>query len=69
MDQIPPNSAAVRLRVGKAKFGAHVTVTPSGILAISALVSSILLSTAVLVWAAKSRPARWSVAPTARTGP
>lgn len=68
MDHIPSNSAAVRLRVGKAKFAARVTATPAGLVAVGGLVSSILVSTAVLVWTAKRPPDQSPIAPTARTG-
>ena len=57
-DPARPNSAAFRLRAGKVKIGAEVSVTPQGLLAIGGLVSSILLSTAVVIWAASGRPRR-----------
>ena len=48
----PPvaNSAIFTLRAGNTRIGAKVKVTPSGLLAIGGLVSSVLLSTAALVW-------------------
>lgn len=42
--------ALVKMSLGKAKVKIRVRVTPQGLLAIGGLVSSILLSTAVLVW-------------------
>ena len=44
------------------KVSGRVAVTPAGLLAIGALVSSILLSTAVLVWASTSVPRRHPIA-------
>lgn len=44
-----PNVARVRLKLGKTRYAAEVRVTSGGLLAIGGLVSSILLSTAVLV--------------------
>jgi hypothetical protein len=52
MDMLDPNTAAVSLRVRDTRFTAKVKVTPTGLLAIGALVSGILLSTSVLVWTA-----------------
>jgi hypothetical protein len=40
---------------GRARMAAEVTVTSTGIVAIGALVSSILLSTAAIVWVAQRR--------------
>jgi hypothetical protein len=45
------NSATLVVRTGKAKAAVRVKVTNGGLLAIGGLVSSILLSTAALVWA------------------
>jgi len=52
MDAPKPNTAAVSLRAGRARFVARVSVTPAGLFAIGGLVSGILLSTSVLVWSA-----------------
>jgi len=58
-DQLPvrPNDAqhaALALRIGKrTRLRAEVAVTPLGLLSIGALVSSILLSSAVIVRAAR----------------
>lgn len=58
-DQLPariddPQHAALALRIGKrTRVRAEVTVTPLGLLSIGALVSSILLSAAVIVRAAR----------------
>lgn len=40
--------------MGEARIVAKVKVTPTGLLAMGALVSGILLSTSVLVWTATS---------------
>ncbi|WP_445193684.1 hypothetical protein ACT009_07360 [Sphingomonas sp. Tas61C01] len=49
-----PQHASLTVAIGKrSALKADVTVTPSGLLAIGALVSSILLSTAVIVHAAR----------------
>lgn len=56
------NSATVVVRTGKAKAAAKVKVTSSGLLAIGGLVSSILLSTAALVWVSTSVARRHPVA-------
>lgn len=52
MDQQPINTAAFSIKAGSARLGAKVKVTNTGLLAIGALVSSILLSTTALVWVA-----------------
>jgi hypothetical protein len=49
MDTLDPNTAAASFRMGEARIVAKVKVTPTGLLAIGALVSGILLSTSVLV--------------------
>ena len=50
--------ATFSLRIGKrARMDAAVTVTDRGLLTIGALVSSILLSSAAIVWVARRRPA------------
>lgn len=55
-------SADLRLRAGPARLRVRVDVTPAGLVAIGGLVSSILLSTAVLVWSATAVPRRHPVA-------
>ncbi|SOB80976.1 hypothetical protein SAMN06297144_1331 [Sphingomonas guangdongensis] len=45
---------ALSLEVGGSHFDAEVMVTPAGLLAIGALVSSILLASAVIVRAARA---------------
>ncbi|MGU3315893.1 hypothetical protein ACLBWH_10120 [Sphingomonas sp. M6A6_1c] len=46
--------AAIALRIGKrSRLRAELTMTPGGLLSVGALVSSILLSTAVIVRAAR----------------
>ncbi len=56
----PPGTQHARLAIGigtRARIEAEVAVTPQGLLAIGALVSAILLSTAVIVRAARRPPA------------
>jgi len=49
-----PHRAAVRLRLGRrARLDMHVAIGSDGLLAIGALVSAILLSSAAIVVAAK----------------
>jgi uncharacterized integral membrane protein len=50
--------ATLEFRVGRGAMLMSVEVTPAGLLAIGALVSGILLSTAVLVHTAKSAAGR-----------
>ncbi len=53
------HSADLRLRIGKhGRFGARIEIGTAGLLAIGGLVSSILLSSAVIVAAAKRAPDR-----------
>jgi hypothetical protein len=47
-----PASASVKIEAGKFRMETSVSVTPTALLAVGALTSSILLSTAVLVWSA-----------------
>jgi len=47
-------SARLALRAGTVNFRVNVQVTPTGLLSIGALVGTILVSTAALVWAAGS---------------
>lgn len=47
-------TALIDLTGGPVRLRAEVRVTPRGLFAISALVSSILLSTAAVVWTATS---------------
>ena len=50
-------SAAIHLRLGRhASVHVAARATPAGLLAVGALVSSIILSVAPLVWAARRRP-------------
>lgn len=55
MPSIPPQSQIVTFRIGTSPLSieAKVDITAQGLLSIAALVSSILLATAVLVRAAK----------------
>ena len=46
-----PNEASIRMTVGRIQIEGQVSVSTPGILAIGGLVSSILLSTAVIVLA------------------
>ena len=50
----PSQQASLELRAGGFELTARVQVTRAGLLAIGGLVSSILLSTAALVWTATS---------------
>lgn len=50
------NTATLRLKIGKASAVTKVQVSTAGLLVIGALVSSILLSTAVLVSVATATP-------------
>jgi len=52
-EQRQPQNSRLHVKAGGFSIEAEVSVTPKGLLAIAALVSSILLSTAVLVQAAK----------------
>jgi hypothetical protein len=52
----PAHEAIIRLRLGPAAASARVRTSTSGLIAISGLVSSILLSTAALVWVATAVP-------------
>jgi hypothetical protein len=45
--------AEYEMSLGAARIGARVSVTPAGVLAIGAMVSGILLSSAAIVWAAR----------------
>jgi len=56
------NSAVLSLRAGKVRLGVRVKVTPRGLVAIGGLVSSILLSTAAVVWVSTSVARRHPVA-------
>lgn len=54
--------AQLTLAAGKARLKVRVRVTPAGVLAIGGLVSSILLSTAALVWVSTSVTRRHAIA-------
>jgi hypothetical protein len=57
MDRTPGSNRAVgRLKIGPVDAKARIEMTNAGLLAVGALVSGILLSTAVLVWAATAVP-------------
>ncbi|MBI1684476.1 hypothetical protein [Caulobacter hibisci] len=47
-------TALAEFEAGPVRYRAEVRVTPAGILAVGALMSGILLSSAAIVWAAKS---------------
>lgn len=53
-DQTRINRAVLKVRVGKAALTSKVEMTTPGLIAVGALVSSILVSTAGLVWVATS---------------
>lgn len=61
-DQPEPQEARLTLKAGSLALKARVRVTPAGLLAIGGLVSSILLSTAVLVWSATGTIRRHPIA-------
>jgi hypothetical protein len=50
----PINTALVTLRAGPVRLGAKTRISNGGLLAIGGLVSSILLSTAAVVWVSTS---------------
>ena len=50
----PPHHASFSFEAGPLRSRAEVTITTSGLLAIGALVSGIILSVAPLVWTATS---------------
>ena len=62
----PSQQASLELRAGAFELTARVQVTPTGLLAIGGLVSSILLSTAALVLTATSVRRRHPIATTLR---
>ncbi len=49
-----PEAVDIRLRAGPLRLRTSARMTPAGLMAIGGLVSSILLSTAALVWVATS---------------
>lgn len=49
-----PQEAELRLRAGPVRLRVAARLSPAGLLAIGGLVSSILLSTAALVWVSTS---------------
>lgn len=54
---VSEQSARVDLQLGSnVSIKAEVRVTPTGLLAIAALVSGILLSVAPIIWSARRRP-------------
>lgn len=56
-----PHRATFTATIGdRASMSAEVTITTPGLLAIGALVSSILVSSAVIVWAARNQAGRGS---------
>ncbi|MDR6627571.1 hypothetical protein [Caulobacter segnis] len=48
-------TALAEFEAGPIRARAEVSVTPAGVLAIGALLSGVLLSTAAVVWAARRR--------------
>lgn len=48
-------TAVAEFEAGPIRARAEVSVTPAGLLALGALVSGVLLSTAAVVWAARRR--------------
>lgn len=53
-----PETAVAEFEAGPLRYRAEVRVTPAGILAVGALLSGVLLSTAVIVWASKATRAK-----------
>lgn len=53
-----PETAVAEFEAGPLRYRAEVRVTPAGILAVGALLSGVLLSTAVIVWATKAPAGR-----------
>ncbi len=51
-------TAIAEFEAGPLRYRAEVRVTPAGILAVGALLSGVLLSTAVIVWASKAAVGR-----------
>jgi hypothetical protein len=61
---MPPNRARATIRIGKhTRLAARVDITTPGLLAVGALVSTILLSTAVLVRVSVRKGARAKTIP------
>lgn len=59
MTDSPPTAseaqaAVIAFKAGPVDFRAEIRLTPAGVLAIGALVTGVLLSTAVIVWSATS---------------
>ena len=50
-----PETAIAEFEAGPLRYRAEVRVTPAGILAMGALLSGVLLSAAVIVWASNTR--------------
>ncbi|PIB95886.1 hypothetical protein [Caulobacter sp. X] len=51
----PRQTAIAEFEAGPVRARAEVSVTPAGVLAIGALITGLLLSTAAIVWAARRR--------------
>lgn len=51
-------TAVAEFEAGPLRWRAQVQATPAGVLAVGALITGMLLSTAVIVWAARSTAAR-----------
>ncbi len=49
-----PQSLEIKVEAGRAKFHVRLQLTPAGLMAIGALVSGILASSAAIVWTATS---------------
>jgi len=62
MSETQTNSAALIVRAGKVRIASRIKLSNGGLLAVGALVSSILASTAVLVWVSTSVARRHPVA-------
>jgi hypothetical protein len=62
MSETQTNSAALILRAGKVRIASRINLSNGGLLAVGGLVSSILVSTAALVWVSTNVSRRHPVA-------
>jgi hypothetical protein len=62
MSETQTNSAALIIRAGKVRIASRINLSNGGLLAVGGLVSSILVSTATLVWVSTNVARRHPVA-------
>ncbi|NWE51840.1 hypothetical protein [Brevundimonas sp. P7753] len=62
MSETQTSSAALILRAGKVRIASRINLSNGGLLAVGGLVSSILVSTAALVWVSTNVARRHPVA-------